>query len=463
MNASGRMLLTCFALAEPGCSSDFTRASVRRRMLPGSCKYAVAFGLRLIPLLIDYARPAYAADMAGTDFNFTSAARSLALPIDDSEDDPALTRSTSNQQHRQTSPTWARRSFSDSVDRRPQTRRDKWMQEAEKWQRRAVKTWYHLSPIQRAGLVVFNIGLIIFAILFLVYNERIFAWLSPAAKSWRNLSGGWLILWFMTFFTAFPPMIGYSTCVTIAGFVFGMQGWFIVATANVAGSICSFIISRTVLKEFVGRLTEKNTQFAALSLVIKHDGLKLLTMIRLCPLPYSLSNGAISTIPTVKWQDFGLATAIASPKLLLHIFVGSRLGDLAENGDKMDTKTRIVSYLSIIIGMVAGIATGYFVYVRTKARAKQLEAEEATAARAGPRTSNAGPDYIDDSDEQDARNALRRGDDDISLHHTYEDDLEGGGGYRDEFTDDEDAQERDVFDVGDGYESEETPTKKSER
>ena len=178
-------------------------------------------------------------------------------------------------------------------------------------------------------------------------------------------------------------MIGYSTCVTIGGFVFGMKGWFIIATANVAGSACAFIISRTLLKDFVGRLTEKNKQFAALSLVLKHDGLKLLTMIRLCPLPYSLSNGAISTIPTVTWQNFALATAIASPKLLLHIFVGSRLGDLAENGDNMDTKTKVVSYISIAIGMIAGFLTGYVVYVRTKARAKQLEAEEAASSNLG--------------------------------------------------------------------------------
>lgn len=256
-------------------------------------------------------------------------------------------------------------------------------------------------------------------------------------------------------------MIGYSTCVTIAGFVFGMKGWFIVATANVAGSVCSFIVSRTVLKDFVSRLTAKNTQFAALSLVLKHDGLKLLTMIRLCPLPYSLSNGAISTIPTVTWANFGIATALASPKLALHIFVGSHLGDLAENGDKMDTKTKIVSYISIVVGMVVGIATGYFVYVRTKARAKQLEAEEVSNARRSSVVG--GPDYIDDPDEREAVSALRRGGDDISLHPTFDDDPEALGGYRDEFTDDEDARERDVFDVGDGYESEEIPRKKAER
>lgn len=309
--------------------------------------------------------------------------------------------------------------------------------------------WFKFTPLQRAGIIVLDIVLIVLAILFVVYNERIFAWLSPAATSWRNLSGGWLILWFLTFFVAFPPLIGYSTAITVAGFVYGMNGWFVVATATVLGSTCSFVVSRTVLRNFVSRLTEKNKRFAALSLVLKHDGLKLLVMIRLCPLPYSLSNGAISTIPTIRWHTFAIATALATPKLLLGVFVGSRLGDLAENGHKMDTKTKIVSYISIAIGISAGIATGYLVYARTKARARQLEAEEAAAAVSGPRTSSLGSDFIDDPDEQEAVDTLRREADDISLHRTYSDDVEAGQ-YRDDSTDDEDAQERDVFDDGDG-------------
>ena len=209
--------------------------------------------------------------------------------------------------------------------------------------------------------------------------------------------------------------------------------------------------SRSVLKGFVGRMTEKNKRFAALSLVLKHDGLKLLVMIRLCPLPYSFSNGAISTIPTVTWVNFMIATAAVSPKLLLHIFIGSRLGDLAERGDKMDFRTKMVSYVSILVGIVAGIATGYFIYVRTKTRAAQLEAEEATAVTGGRRPSGAaGADYDDDLNVRRAAGVLR-GRDDMSLHTTQDDDdLEGGRGYLDDFTDDEDAHERDVFGDGDG-------------
>lgn len=377
--------------------------------------------------------------------DYTSTARALALPIEEDETlSPQPRRSG-------TSPAWRRRSLSTSQysSSRPLSAAQRWMRSADRTGRKLQRAFFRLTPLQQAGFVVLNIILFIGFVLFWIYNERIFAYLSPGAKKWRALPGGWLILWAMTFFVSFPPMIGYSSCVTIAGFVYGMPGWFIVASATVVGSTVSFIVSRTVLKSFVSRMTEKNKRFAALSLVLKHDGLKLLAMIRLCPLPYSLSNGATSTIPTVTWYNFALATALVSPKLLLHIFVGRQIGILAEDGNKMDAKTKAVSYISIVIGMVAGIATGYFIYVRTKARAQELEAEEAAAAggEGGRRASVPEGEYLDESDDEEA--AARRRQDNVSLHTAYADDEEDRG-FRDDFTDDEDALERDPFGVGDG-------------
>ncbi|KAH9826276.1 Golgi apparatus membrane protein tvp38 [Teratosphaeria destructans] len=390
--------------------------------------------------------------MAGPNNDYADTARALASEYHDDDadddDDDAPRRSAQTRRSHSTSPLWQRRSTSQPRDDHGMPR---WRQRAESMQRRALKLWSHLTPVQRAGLGTSSVILAVLIVLGVVYNERIFHALAPAARRWREMPAGWVILWAMTFVVSFPPMIGYSTCVTIAGFVFGLRGWWIMSTASVAGSTAAFLASRTVLRPFVSKLTEKNKKFSALSLVLKHDGLKLLVMIRLCPLPYSISNGAISTIPTVTWPNFMIATAIASPKLLLHIFVGSRLGDIAENGDKMDVKTKVVSYLSILIGVLAGIATGYFIYVRTQARAKQLEAEEAAATRPRRRrVSDGGTEYIDDPDEGVAVDDLRRYPDDVSLHTTYEEDLERGGVFTDEFTDEEDARQRDVFDEGDG-------------
>lgn len=285
----------------------------------------------------------------------------------------------------------------------------------------------------------------VLSILFLVYSERIFGLLAPAAKKWHDVRGGWTILWLITFMCAFPPLIGYSTAVTISGFVYGFPyGWFIVSTATVAGSLASFMASRTVLSSYVHRLVGKDKRFEALALTLKHDGLKILCMIRFCPLPYSLSNAAMSTFPTVHPLSFALATAIASPKLLIHVFIGSRLAIIAESeGKKMDAQTKAVNYISIILGAVLGAAVGWIIYQRTIARARELEIEE---LEAGQRQGIA-REYSDSGEPAESDAAALMNDDDISLWDNDEgpfgSEERDETGYRDELSED------DVFAAGD--------------
>ena len=73
---------------------------------------------------------------------------------------------------------------------------------------------------------------------------------------------------------------------------------------------------------------------------------------------------------------FALATTIASPKLLIHVFIGGRLAAIADHKESMDTGTKLINYASIIGGIMLGVGTGYLIHQRTVARARQLEAED---------------------------------------------------------------------------------------
>ncbi|KAI1382217.1 hypothetical protein F4677DRAFT_401242 [Hypoxylon crocopeplum] len=241
-----------------------------------------------------------------------------------------------------------------------------------------LKLFYSMTPVQRALAVLVVIVVNVLLVLFLVYSHRIFAALEPVAQGWRALPGGWIIVFLMTSVTAFPPMIGYSTCVTIAGFVYDFpRGWPIVASATVFGSTAAFLTSRTVFSKYVHALVGGDKRFVALGQVLRHDGLLVLAAIRFCPLPFSLSNGFLATIPSITPLRFALATAMASPKLLVHVFIGSRLARLAESGDEMSAGAKAVNYLSMLLGSLAGIALSLFIYRRTMARAKELAREEA--------------------------------------------------------------------------------------
>src|ERR1700759_2085216 len=81
------------------------------------------------------------------------------------------------------------------------------------------KLFYSLTPLQRAGVILLGVFFVVSSILSLIYHEQIFHWMTQFAKGWRNITAGWLILWFLTFFVSFPPLIGYSSCVGLGGFV----------------------------------------------------------------------------------------------------------------------------------------------------------------------------------------------------------------------------------------------------
>ncbi|PSR80821.1 hypothetical protein BD289DRAFT_440124 [Coniella lustricola] len=308
-------------------------------------------------------------------------------------------------------------------------------------------------------LLVLAASLVLFAltITVLIFSHRLFRLLEPIAVSWRALPGGWLIIWSLTFLVAFPPLIGYSTACTVAGFVYGFPlGWPIVASATVAGSAAAFVASRTVFSGYVDRLVGSDTRFVALGQVLRHDGLGVLVLVRFCPLPYSLSNGFLATVPSIQTASFALATACASPKLLVHVFIGSRLALLAGDDAGMSFGNKLLNYASMLIGATVGVSVGWFIYQRTMARAAELAREEEEAGGGG----GGARDYADEEAgimgagvgagglgaQQDARlmnpedaAALMVDDDDISLWDTAEDggwgdeeEEDGGGAYRDE-------------------------------
>lgn len=146
--------------------------------------------------------------------DYNSTARALALPVDDSP--PTQARRSGS-----LSPVFSRRSPS-QPRRSAASLKSRILSEATKLQRRVATAYFGLTPIKRILLIVAGVLMLVLGILFFIFNERIFAALEPFAKRWRDTPGGWLILWAATFFVGFPPLIGYSTCVTVAGFVYGV-------------------------------------------------------------------------------------------------------------------------------------------------------------------------------------------------------------------------------------------------
>jgi len=151
--------------------------------------------------------------------NYQSGARGLAFPADG----PRTSCQTGN-------PLWTRRQHNEhNNDISAMSYRERILMEAAKLQRRAYGIYRKLSLLQLVLLAAAALVSFVLSILFLVYNERIFGWLAPIAQKWRDLPAGWLILFVATFAVSFPPLIGYSSCVTLAGFVYGFPTGFVLS------------------------------------------------------------------------------------------------------------------------------------------------------------------------------------------------------------------------------------------
>ena len=65
------------------------------------------------------------------------------------------------------------------------------------------------------------------AIASLAFHKQLFDALAAWAKKWRDVRGGWMILWAITFVVSHPPLIGYSTCVMLGGIVYGFPNGYV--------------------------------------------------------------------------------------------------------------------------------------------------------------------------------------------------------------------------------------------
>ncbi|KAH1495892.1 hypothetical protein LV164_000309 [Aspergillus fumigatus] len=403
--------------------------------------------------------------------DYTSTARALSLPMS-----PAESLSPAEEDTR---PLWSHlassRRNTDSPSVRESTGlRDQVVNQATKMLRRTKKTWRRLTFWQRIGAIGAALLAILLGLSFMIFTGQVFFWLGPVAEKWEQSWLAFFVLWLCVFFVSFPPLVGWSTFGTISGFIYGIwKGWILYATATVLGSTCSFIVSRTILSKFVNRMMERDKRFAALALTLKYDGLKLLCMIRLCPLPYSVCNGAVSTFPTVHPLMYGLATALITPKLLVPAFIGSRIRILSEKNEEMSAASKAVNICSIILTIGIGVFTGWYIYRRTLARAKELEAKERADIRRSLQADHAAHrphgSFSEDPDVNTAATTLARDEEERIGFNDFDDDnvdlvidddsgseispnltkKQFPGPYRDEFTD----NDSDVFGDGDGPDS----------
>ncbi|KSA00585.1 uncharacterized protein AC631_03630 [Debaryomyces fabryi] len=152
--------------------------------------------------------------------------------------------------------------------------------------------WYQNLPLWKRTLlqVLFVLNTIVI-ILVMIFHKSIIHGIVIVSDKWHELKFGQPLLFTLIFMVGFPPLLGFSALSMLTGMVYGfLHGWILLACASISGSFCSFLVFRYLLHSRAERLMNSNKSFRAFSEILREDSsLFILILLRLCPLPYSLS------------------------------------------------------------------------------------------------------------------------------------------------------------------------------
>ncbi|KAF9907114.1 hypothetical protein BX616_000525 [Lobosporangium transversale] len=239
----------------------------------------------------------------------------------------------------------------------------------------------------------FWVGLwLIFAVfglaIFVGFHTLIFQLLESIATFIKGLGrAGPLIIMLGLFLTAFPPIFGYSSLVTMSGYVYGFAfGLFIAYTSALLGSVACFYLCRRWFKVQVRTLMAKKQGMKSVVKAVEKRGFKLMLLIRLAPYPFNVMNALLSATH-IPLSTYTFATALSLTKLALHIYIGSTLSSLAtvppstttpatdteqqqsqEDEALVDTNQhgQSLKILIMLISMALGIGVGAYVWIVAK-------------------------------------------------------------------------------------------------
>ncbi|KAF9055209.1 Golgi apparatus membrane protein TVP38 [Hymenopellis radicata] len=193
---------------------------------------------------------------------------------------------------------------------------------------------------------------------------------------------GKAFIWFLIAFyicmalVSFPPLIGHTTLTTLCGFAYGMKGFAIAATASVVPSALVFVTLRFCFSHRLRQWSTQSDKWQALESVVRAKGLPLIILIRISPFPpWVYSNSLFASIEAVSLWQFVTATLFVLPKILLHVFIGSRMAALSDGESRrhMDTQTKVINGLLIGAGILVAIFTSWLVYTLVQKHIRELE------------------------------------------------------------------------------------------
>ncbi|KAL9938710.1 hypothetical protein V8E36_002429 [Tilletia maclaganii] len=268
--------------------------------------------------------------------------------------------------------------------------------------RNSVRQWWrNREPRTRRIIVLLAVIYAAIAItVLLIGPHKIFKFIAGIAIWLATQPYGILISLAVIVLTSIPPIPGYGLGITLCGLSFGSRaagpdfsvwkGWLVAASGCLLGSAVAFGVLRTVMRYFAEdrrvQDLKEHRNWRAMEAAIRQKGIPIVILLRLAPFPFCYSNLFFASMQSVSFPAFMLATLCITPKLLLHVFVGSKAFDLLNNENgTLPLHVRILNYVYIVVGSVVGWATGHYLWKTTQGILANFEqSERLEAGRARP-------------------------------------------------------------------------------
>ncbi|KAG2198741.1 hypothetical protein INT47_005426 [Mucor saturninus] len=219
------------------------------------------------------------------------------------------------------------------------------------------------------GIVALTVGAYLLT-LFGHYKSDIIGAIQDIAIHMRKQKYSPVLMATLVTVTGIPPILGFTFAVTMTGFIYGFPYGCLPATLGAFLSAI-FTCGKLNCARWIKLSEKRQDMYQAMQDAITQGGFKMILLIRICPLPWQLTNLILSLVPTVTWRSYVISAFIACFKFNLDIWVGSQLANLSDPDLPPETHRVTLMYMSF--GVVVLILSGVWIYKLTMLKIKEQQ------------------------------------------------------------------------------------------
>jgi uncharacterized membrane protein YdjX (TVP38/TMEM64 family) len=195
----------------------------------------------------------------------------------------------------------------------------------------------------------------------------------------RALGALGVVLYAGIYITATVALIPGSLLTLGAGFLYGVWGGAaLVLPASVIGATLSFLLGRTVARDWVRRRIRTAPRLAAVDSAVGESAFTIIFLLRLSPVvPFALLNYFLG-VTRARTRDYVAASITGMiPGVFLYVYIGSLLTSAAQIASGTRPDTGNLGNALLIVGLLATVAVTVYVSRLSRRKLRQTLGEDA--------------------------------------------------------------------------------------